>query len=399
MGSSGGSTGRVTPSIVPWHHAAMVWKISGVVLLVVLLLVALVVGAAFYFSTLLTTVTDPNAVADQQVLETDGATVTLAQDDYNRYPGRNSLLWDDGHAFLGQQLDITGTPGDNEVTYEMEVTRGELTEGQEAVWSSWYYDYGDPSDRGLEFSEVTPRSDVGDLPSWYVPGDGDTWTIVVHGINGDREEALRILPTLAENGPVLVIRYRNDIGVPTTDNLLRLGDTEWRDVEAAMQWARGEGAEEFVIYGFSYGGAVALQAQDRVEGREDIVGLVLDSAVISWTDTLARQTALRGIPVAFSSLVDFITELRLGIDMADFDWLARADELDVPILLLYGVDDTFVPPEDSEQLAAERPDIATAEGFDGAQHVRPWNVEPERYEALVDEFLASVGAGAPASTG
>ena len=61
MGSSGGSTGRVTLSIVPWHHAAMVWKASGVVLLVVLLLVALVVGAAFYFSTLLTTVTDPNA--------------------------------------------------------------------------------------------------------------------------------------------------------------------------------------------------------------------------------------------------------------------------------------------------------------------------------------------------
>ena len=151
--------------IVPWHHAPMVWKIMGVLLVVLLVLVALVVGAGFYFSTLLTTPTDPNATADQEVLAADGASVTLAQDDYNRYPGLNSLIWDDGHAFLGEQLDIAGSSGDGEVTYELDVTRGELAEGQQAVWSSWYYDYGDPSDRGLEFSEVTPRSDDGDLPS------------------------------------------------------------------------------------------------------------------------------------------------------------------------------------------------------------------------------------------
>ena len=129
------------------------------------------------------------------------------------------------------------------------------------------------------------------------------------------------------------------------------------------------------------------------------MGVVLDSAVISWQNTLIRQTALRGIPTAFANVVGFITELRLGIDLADFDWLARAEELGVPLLLLHGVDDTFVPPEDSEQLAAQRPDIASYEGFDGAQHVRPWNVEPERYEALVGEFLTSVAAGASASTG
>jgi pimeloyl-ACP methyl ester carboxylesterase len=377
----------------------MVWKIIGWVLVLAVVVVAGIVAVGIYYSYDLTTVTGPHASADQQVLATDGSTVTLAQDDYNRHPGLNSLLWDDGHAYLGEQLDLTGTPGDGDVTYELDVTRGELAEGQEAVWSAWYFDYGDPSDRGLEFSEVTPRSDVGDLPSWYVPGDGETWTIVVHGINNDREESLRILPTLAQKGPVLVIRYRNDIGVPTSDNRLRLGDTEWRDVEAAMEWARGEGAEQFVLYGFSYGGAVTLQALDRAPGRDDIVGVVLDSPVVGWQDTLDAQAALRGYPTLFARVVGLVTEIRLGIDLADFDWVARSDELDVPILILHGRDDTFVPPGASEELAALRPDIVTLESFDGAQHVRPWNVEPERYEALVDEFLSSVGAGAPASAG
>ena len=246
---------------------------------------------------------------------------------------------------------------------------------------------------------MAPVSDVGSLPTWYVPGDGDVWTIVVHGINSDREEALRILPTLAEQGPVLVIRYRNDIGVPTSDNRLHLGDTEWQDVQAAMDWAREQGARQFVLFGFSYGGAISLQALDRVDGREDIVGAVLDSPVVSWQNTLDGQAALRGYPTAFARVVGYVTELRLGIDLGDFGWVARADEIDVPILILHGVDDTFVPPQPSEQLAAERPGLVTFEPFEGAQHVRPWNVERDRYGGLVADFLTSVKAAQPAAAG
>ena len=375
-------------------------KLAVGLLVVALVLVLGLAGVGYYYSTLLTTPEDPNSTPDQQVLATDGATVTLALDDYNRYPGLNSLLWDGGHAYLGEQISITGEPGDGEVTYEvLEVTEGQLSDGLEAFWSSWYYGYADPSDLGLDFEEVTPVSDVGELPSWYVPGDGDQWSIVVHGINSDREEGLRILPTLAEQGPVLVIRYRNDIGVPTSDNRLRLGDTEWQDVQAAMDWARDQGARQFVIVGFSYGGAVTLQTLDRAEGREDIVGAVLDSPVVSWQDTLERQAALRGLPTVFGRLVGLVTEVRLGIDLADFDWVRRADEVQVPILVLHGLQDTFVPPQSGEELAARRPDLVTFEGFDGAQHVRGWNVERDRYENLVGDFLASVRTTQSAAAG
>lgn len=373
--------------------------VIGVLVLAVLLAVG-VTGVVFYYSTLLTTPEDPNSDPDQTVLATDGATVTLALDDYNRLPGLNSLIWDGGHAYLGEQLSITGEPGDGEVTYEVvEVTEGELTEGLEAVWSSWYYGDADPSVVGLDFEEVTPVSDVGELPSWYVPGDGDEWSIVVHGINSDRGEGLRILPTLAEQGPVLVIRYRNDIGVPSPDNLLHLGDTEWQDVQAAMAWARDQGARQFVIVGFSYGGAVTLQALDRAEGREDIVGAILDSPVVSWQDTLEGQAELRGLPRLFGQLVGFVTGIRLGIDLGDFDWVARSDEIEVPILILHGLQDTYVPPQPGEDLAAERPDLVTFEPFDGAQHVRPWNVERDRYEELVGDFVASVRTAQPAAAG
>ncbi len=55
--------------------------------------------------------------------------------------------------------------GAGSITYEVaDVTRGDLTAPLEAAWYSWFYE-GTPAERGLSFREVTPRSDVGDLPS------------------------------------------------------------------------------------------------------------------------------------------------------------------------------------------------------------------------------------------
>ncbi len=378
----------------------MVWRITGWLLVLLVVLTVALVGAGYYFSNLLTTPSDPWSEFPKQVVAVDGSTVELPWDTDTDLAGRHGLLWPDGHALLGEQTETSGTLGDGTVRYAVkDVTRGELSAGTDTAWYSWYFE-GDPSVRGVDFRTVVPRSDVGDLPSWYVPGDGDTWVIVVHGRDGDRAESLRVLPTLARTGaPTLAIRYRNDPGVPTDDNLLRLGDTEWRDVEAAMAWASERGAKQFVLYGFSYGAQVSFQALDRAEGRDRIVGLVLDGPVISWTTTLDFQATQRGLPTVISSVGGVVTEQRLGIDFDDFDWIGRADELDVPILVFHGPDDLFVPWEPSRDLADLRPDIVTLEQVDRAGHTRSWNTEPRRYERAVTDFVRSVESPVGVSTG
>ncbi len=369
----------------------MAWKILGWTLVVATLLVVALAGAGFYFSTLLTTPAEPWSTFDKQVSAAEDGTVELTWDGDTDLAGRNALLWDSGHAVLGERVATSGEIDAGTITYEVaDVTRGDLTVPLDAAWYSWFFE-GTPAERGLEYREVTPRSDVGDLPSWYLPGSSDTWVIAVHGINGDREEALRVLPTLVDAGtPTLVIRYRNDIGVPTTDNLLRLGDTEWRDVQAAMEWASERGAKRFVLYGFSYGAQVSFQALARADDRDRIVGMVLDGPVVSWGSTLAFQAGLRGLPTVIAWAGGGVTELRLNIDLDDFDWIARSDELDVPILIFHGPDDAYVPWEPSRDLAALRPDIVTLEQVDEAGHTRSWNTAPGRYEAAVSAFLADV---------
>jgi len=62
----------------------------------------------------------------------------------------------------------------------------------------------------------------------------------------------------------------------------------------------------------------------------------------------------------------------------------------VPTLILHSQDDDFVPYGPSAELAEQNPRLVTFERFSGAGHTREWNVDPERWESTVAEWLAEV---------
>jgi uncharacterized protein len=60
---------------------------------------------------------------------------------------------------------------------------------------------GDPEGAfGLRSDEVRVPDELGPMPAWSIPGRGDTWALVVHGINGTPQEGLRLVPTLHRAG-------------------------------------------------------------------------------------------------------------------------------------------------------------------------------------------------------
>jgi dipeptidyl aminopeptidase/acylaminoacyl peptidase len=89
-----------------------------------------------------------------------------------------------------------------------------------------------------------------------------------------------------------------------------------------------------------------------------------------------------------------LAALRFDIDWDKLNYLKRADEIEVPILLFHGDSDDRVPVGTSDALAEARPDIVTYVRTPGVDHVRTWNAAPASYETAVREFLQRVTAKA-----
>lgn len=347
-------------------------------------------GAGWYYSGL---VIDPSHGGSYplEVVAFDGSKVTLKGGSDTAAPGTYGLTWRDGNATLGAVVSVAGSTVVREVT---RVRRGTLAPGVHAYFDRWIWGHEDPrSALGLPYERVSILGELGDFPAWRTPGTSKTWVIAVHGRNANASETLRFLPVLHSLGiPVLAISYRNDEGAPAgEDGRFHLGATEWREVAAAISYARGQGATGVVLYGFSMGGGIAPMAARMLPG-EPIKGLILDSPVMDWNAPIDLGARQRGVPGWLASVGKFVVERRTGISLDDLDHVRHAKEFRQPILLFVDDDDTSVPVEPSLRFAKLRPDLVTLVRTKGGGHVGSWNVDRARYERALRDFLTASAA-------
>ena len=245
---------------------------------------------------------------------------------------------------------------------------------------------------GIAYEKVRYNTELGECRAWFVPGSGSTWIVFAHGRGAHPNESLRILPALAESGlPILAIEYRNDEQAPdSADKQHWLGMTEWRDLESAMRYALDNGADDFVLYGYSMGGGMCVNLLYESPLADKVRGTVMDSPLLDFGATLDIVGDLRGYPRFMVKWGKAIAALRFGIDWRRMNYLAEASELRAPVLILHGEADALVPAPTSRRLADARQDIVRYVGFPAAAHARSWNHDNTRYEAEVRRFLQAI---------
>jgi pimeloyl-ACP methyl ester carboxylesterase len=374
----------------PRRHRRRWWIGVGVLALIVALAVAVVV--TWRFSSVVLVPDHHDWPLEVTVEGVKPGRVTLSSGYNSEQPGIYGLDWQTGHAIVGPVLPA----GEGTVTRRLSDVRGYLVPGIHVGLDSHVYS-GDPGQAlGLPFRSVGVPDPLGPMPAWLVPAAPKssaagrrTWAIVVHGHNDNRQNDLRIVPTLRQTGLTsLLISYRNDLGAPESpDGQYHLGETEWIDLQAAVRYALAHGAQRVVLVGYSMGGELITQFMQRSRLSREVSALVLDAPVLDWRSLIEFNSEQIGLPGFLGMPVEWMIDARANPDWDSLDALKHPEDFHLPVLLFHSTEDELVPISTSDDFAAELPRWVTYYRVPVVGHTESWNLNPRLYDRRLQTFL------------
>jgi len=230
---------------------------------------------------------------------------------------------------------------------------------------------------------VNPSGDTPRIHAWWWP-DGDPGAPVVYYLHGARWNLTGHLNRIAQlrrfGFSVFAIDYR---GFGKSDGDLPSETTVYEDAHAGWRWivAHEPDPARRIIYGHSLGGAVAIDLAASLPPADAARGLVVESSFTTFAEMAAEVT--RGmLPAAMLS--------------QKFDSLAKITRVPMPVLIVHGEGDRFVPVRFSEALYAAAPSPKRLLIVPNGSHNNSLSVgNSEYHKALVDFFELSDGAPAP----
>lgn len=270
--------------------------------------------------------------------------------------------------------------GDLEVYQE---TMDELLEGE---WRDWV--------KKQDFEELTMESRDGlKLRGYYLPAKKPTNKLVIltHGYLGHAKQ-------MGLYGQYYHDELDYNIFMPDARGH---GDSEgdyygfgWPDRLDLIDWTkqlieREGGDEEVVYHGLSMGAATVLMASGEDDLPKEVRAIIADSPYTSVYELFAYQMKrmyhLPAFPILDTTSV--VTKLRAGYGLREANAVDEVERTRVPLLLIHGTADTFVPTKMAEELHDHAGGSAKLILIDGANHGEGYVKEKERYQERMRAFL------------
>ena len=145
-----------------------------------------------------------------------------------------------------------------------------------------------------------------------------------------------------------------------------------------------------LLYGVSMGGATVLMASG-MDLPDNVKGIVADCPYSAPLDVILEVGRQTGYPVKLiKPFVILGAKIYGGFDVRETSGAEAVKHTKVPVMILHGEDDTFVPPEMSQCIQEANPEMVTRHTFPGAYHALSYMVDTPRYRVLVKEFMEKV---------
>jgi fermentation-respiration switch protein FrsA (DUF1100 family) len=221
---------------------------------------------------------------------------------------------------------------------------------------------------------------------WWPDADPDAPAVYyLHGVRWNLTGHLRRMEQLRAFGfSVFAIDYR---GFGKSDGDLPSEDMTYEDAAAGFAWLEQHvpDARKRFVYGHSLGGAVAIDLANKLAQRPQpaIRGLIVESSFTSLPD-IAAELSWSWLPTRL-------------IMSQRYDSIEKIRGVNVPVLLVHGTGDRYVPAKFSQALYAAAPDPKRLLLIENGGHNNAMWMGDSEYRGAFAEFFALGGESRQAS--
>ncbi len=235
----------------------------------------------------------------------------------------------------------------------------------------------------------------------YERPNADTTVIFVHGHKSAPEVDFPVLTRLFFEDGYSVLAIDQRASGKSEGKYYCFGANERYDVEAWCRFVKNrakeaDGKQKLVLFGCSMGASTVVAASELDYVKENVSAVIADCPYDSpereFRYLLPKKYHLPAFPLL--DFTSFLCKKRAGWKFDEVSAAKAAKITTVPLLLIHGTADKYVPAEFSVDIFDAAGGKCEIMLVDGASHGFSFYREPQRYLAKMSDFLRRNGVSA-----
>ncbi len=221
-------------------------------------------------------------------------------------------------------------------------------------------------------------------------GDNKRIMIIAHGYGWNREGSLKYAQFFFKHGFSVLLFDERGHG-ESEERYTTMGYKEGKDIATLVQYCLDKYGNDAIVglHGESMGASSVISS---LRYKKKVAFAIEDCGYGDLYSLLLHRMRCSHIPCPafFLPGVNIIAKIAYGFSLKDVSPKEDIKRSDVPLLIIHGADDDFVPTKEGQAIYDARPEGSEIHIVKGAIHARSYEVNPQAYEEICMGFINKI---------